>query len=190
MSVFAQYRQVVVLETEDHTSATRRVDLKSPRARMVLTLFVVALAGVALTVVLVSHAQTGSARAKAALVALTPVLSSLDMRAAVIVSHPSCDANPPCTSAARTWSPVPGAPRFAELDRALSTWASRNHLRQAASQWLCGPSEGLFGGTGPGCEADFISPQSDRPVYVAVTFIDPAPVQHNLFSNALPILGE
>ena len=179
------------------TTVTRaRVDLRSRRTQLVLVLVAV-LAVVILVIELGSHSQTSSARVKAALVALTPILPNLDSHQAVIISHPSCDAYPPCTSAARTWSLPIGSPTFDELDRALPVWASRNHLHGTTRQWDCGPTDGLFGASGPGCQAWFTRPESNQGVFVAVTFtdqsavtFDPAKVGYNGLPNPLSVLGD
>jgi hypothetical protein len=177
-------------------TVTRGVDLKSRRTQLVL-LAVVVLASVVLAIVVVARSQTSGARAKASLVALTPVLPNLDLHVPVMVSHPSCDYDPPCTSATTTWSPLVGSPTFAELDQALTTWAKHNHLRNPfpVRQWDCSKDSGLSGNSA-GCATGFVGPHGNQVVNVALTFtgqssamFDSVKTYSDGQSNALSVLG-
>lgn len=169
----------------------------APRpTRRVLAAIVLLAAVVALVIELTRHSPTGGVRAKASLASLTPILPDLDSHQQVVVSHPSCDAYPPCTSAVQTWSLFARSITFAKLVQRVPLWASRNHLRDPQQVWDCGPAYGLFGGSGPGCEMGYAGPRPNQMVVIAVTFTDPTDVsfdpaeQHRIGpANAVAVLG-
>lgn len=119
--------------------------------------------------------QSGATDARGSLAALTPLLPNLRPSGGVVISDPSCDAYPPCTSAAQAWSPT-SPTTLRELDRAVTGWASHNHLRGSNPRWTCGPNAGLFGVQGPGCQATLAGPDSYQSVFIATTFTAPAAV--------------
>lgn len=179
---------------------TSRVDFRGATGRWAL--LAVALVGILAAVAgltideLNGGSPTASAGAQASLVSLTPVLPNLKSHEPVVISHPACDAYPPCTSAAETWSSLPVPTTFVELDTALAAWAIHNHLSSSTTRWECGPNGGLFGATGPGCQATFTGPRPNQSVFVATTFTDqsevtwdPAKDRRNALADPLSALG-
>lgn len=138
---------------------------------------------------------TSEARARAALLALSTVVTGLPAHQNVVTSHPSCDAYPPCASASITWPLPAGSLTLVGLDRALPSWVSRNHL-DGPVQWRCGPRFALFGSEGNGCQTSFDGPASNQAVYLATTFtdqsalsFDPATTPYVFMPDPLATLG-
>ena len=149
------------------------------RTQLVLVVLVAVVAAVVAIAFRDGNSKTGGAQAQASLVGLDPVLPTLNRHELVTVSHPDCEVNPPCTSAARTWTSITGTTTFADLNRALPAWTKHNHLHGSV-QWYCGINGGLFGSTGLGCDASFAGPRTHQSTFVAATFINQSPSMYGM----------
>lgn len=126
---------------------------------------------VAALLIAVTMSDNGQESVRSELLSLTPVMPSLDSRQPVVLTHPDCDNDPPCTSASQTWTRLPPE-TFSEIDAFVSTWVSRNGLRWPNPHWFCGPQSYLFGDKRAGCQAGLIGAPGAQPIFLGVTLVD------------------